>query len=259
MEDFMLESHDLSYNWVNDYRVHSYEIDFKGDATLPVLCQFMQETAWNHAEHMGVGFTHLLTQNLIWVLSRQAVKIYSFPKWGDKINVHTWPSGRDRLYCYRDFKILDEQNNVLGVSTTTWFAMDLDKRRPQRTDSYIQIETRDVEKVFPTFAGRIERFNSTEGTRVIQVTCSDLDVNEHVNNVQYVEYIMDTFPFDFLRGHRLNIFEINYLSEALYNDEITAAYQKKENLTFFHCLRRNNDNVELCRAKTYWEKDRLHL
>ena len=98
--------------------------------------------------------------------------------------------------------------------------------------------------------------NSTKETRVIQVTCSDLDVNEHVNNVQYVEYIMDTFPFDFLRGHRLNIFEVNYLSEALYNDEITAGYQKKENMTFLHCLRRNNDNVELCRAETYWEKDR---
>jgi acyl-ACP thioesterase len=97
--------------------------------------------------------------------------------------------------------------------------------------------------------------NSTNGARVIQVTCSDLDVNEHVNHVQYIGYIMDTFPFDFLRGHSLNIFEVNYLSEALYNDEITARYEKKENGSFVHSLMRNTDNIELCRAKTYWEKD----
>jgi medium-chain acyl-[acyl-carrier-protein] hydrolase len=255
MEELMLESHDLSYNWINDYRVHSYEIDFKGDATFPVLCQFMQETAWEHAEHMEVGFSHLMKRNLIWVLSRQAVKINSFPKWEDKIKIHTWPSGRDRLFCYRDFKIVNEQDDVIGTATTTWFAMDLEKHRPQRTDSYIQWENRPMDKVLPDFARRIERLNSTNETRVVHVTCSDLDVNAHVNHVKYVNYILDSFPLDFMRTHRLTLFEANYLSEALFNDEIAVRYEKKENGSFLHSLMRNSDHIELCRAKTYWERN----
>lgn len=45
--------------WTDEYKVHSYDAGRNGYATMPVLCNFMQETAWNHAEHLNVGFSHL--------------------------------------------------------------------------------------------------------------------------------------------------------------------------------------------------------
>jgi len=252
----MSENNDLVKVWKNNHKIHSYEVDFKSCATLTILCQFMQEAAWNHAEHLGVGFSHLFDKNLIWVLSRQTTKINSFPKWGETITIHTWPSGKDRLFCYRDFKILDEQDNVIGIATTTWFVVDIKKRKPQRTDSYIQLETSDdVEKVFSSFPTKIETLYSIDQTKFIQINFSDLDVNEHVNNVKYIEYILYSFPFEFVKTHKLTLFEINYLSEALYNDEIDVRSEKKGDMAYLHSLMRNNDNTELCRAKTYWEKD----
>jgi hypothetical protein len=75
--NLMTSSIDL---WIDEYKIHSYEADIKGHATIPFLCQFMQESAWNHAEHLGVGFSHLIEKNSAWVLSRQLIAIDLFPR-----------------------------------------------------------------------------------------------------------------------------------------------------------------------------------
>ena len=182
----MTKNHEFIKVWKNEYKVHSYEADYKGNATMQILCQFMQESAWNHAEHLQVGFSHLIEQNLIWVLSRQAVKILTYPKWGDTIKIHTWPSGKDRIFCYRDFKIFDDKDNVIGLASTTWFVIDLVKRRPQRTDSYITLNVdEDVERALPVFPPKLESLEPANKSGSFQVTYSDLDVNEHVKTSKH--------------------------------------------------------------------------
>ncbi|MBT8406366.1 MAG: hypothetical protein KJP05_02830 [Deltaproteobacteria bacterium] len=86
--------------WKDEYKIHYYQVDVRSNATLVVLCQFMQESAWNHAEHLGLGFSHLSKMDFIWILSRQLLKIYSYPKWGDMIQVHTWSTGGSPLKIY---------------------------------------------------------------------------------------------------------------------------------------------------------------
>ena len=240
--------------WQDEYKVHSYEADFKGNATMQILCQFMQESAWNHAEHLDVGFSHLIEKYLIWILSRQSVKILTYPKWGDKIKVFTWPSGMDRIFCYRDFKIFDANDNVIGTATTTWLVIDLQRRRPQRADSYINLDVEgDVERVFPEFSPKLGPLESVNTSNKIIASYSDLDVNKHVNNVKYLEYIMDSLPFDFVTSHELKQLDINYLNEAHHQNEITVKTENKGFRKFLHSLSRETDKTELCRARTVWE------
>ncbi len=242
--------------WKDTFKIHSYESDFTGQATLPNLCHLMQESAWNHAENLQVGFSHLLKKNLIWVLSRQLVMIYQYPKWGDIIQVHTWPTGKDRLFCYRDFKIFDENNNIIGLASTTWFVIDLAERKPQRTDSYIQLDVdNSVERVFPSFPAKIHPVKAPEFSRTLQVNYSDLDVNDHVNNVKYIEFVLDSLPLEFLKTHLLKGVEVNYIAEAKYSDNILIHHETKNNgsLEMLHDLFRKDDNLEICRARTVWE------
>ena len=63
----MTNMQDLQQLWTDEYYIHSYDIDAKGQASLPVLCKFMQESAWKHAENLKAGFSHLAEQNLVWV------------------------------------------------------------------------------------------------------------------------------------------------------------------------------------------------
>lgn len=63
----------------------------------------------------------------------------AYPKWGEHIHVRTWLTGNDRLFCYRDFKVSGEDAQVIALATTTWAAIDLKKRKIQRTDTYIDL------------------------------------------------------------------------------------------------------------------------
>ena len=95
--------------------------------------------------------------------------------------------------------------------------------------------------------------SSAANTRSVQVTYGDLDINGHVNNVRYIDWILNGLPYDYLKTHELKEMEINYLAEASYDDEILVSSEKKEASHFFHSLIRNGDNTEFCRARTAWE------
>ena len=56
--------------WTERLRVCSYDVDFTRRATSVSLCRYFLEAAWNHAEALGVGFSHLQQQGRYWVLSR---------------------------------------------------------------------------------------------------------------------------------------------------------------------------------------------
>jgi acyl-ACP thioesterase len=50
---------------------------------------------------------------------------------------------------------------------------------------------------------------------------SDLDMNNHVNNTKYAQWILDSLPVDTLRsGVNLHGYEVNFLAEARLGDEI---------------------------------------
>ncbi|MFQ5652434.1 MAG: acyl-[acyl-carrier-protein] thioesterase [bacterium] len=240
--------------WNDTYKIHSYEVDVKGQVTVPHLCQFMQESAWNHAEHLGVGYSHLMAKNLVWVLSRQRLRILSLPKWGDSIKIQTWPSGTDRLFCYRDFRILDAADEIVALATTAWFAIDLNSRSPQQPGSYFTLKLENLERVLPGKLNKLKSLTAPKRARVIQVGYRDLDVNEHVNNVRFVEWMLESFALDFQKTHQLQEMEINYLAEAFYGDEISVRCEEEEDLAFLHSSRNESTNTEVCRFRTVWQR-----
>ena len=210
--------------WKDTYKIHSYQVGSKGKATLVALCQLLQESAWQHAEHLGLGFSHLQERNFIWVLARQLIRVGSYPKWGDTIEVHTWPTGKDRIFCYRDFRITDPGGSIVAEATTTWFVIDLAGRKPQKTVHYYHLELpEEVESVLPKRLNKLESLDLEDFTKLIQVSYGDLDMHNHVNNLRYVDWMLNSLPWQFLRAHRLREMEINYMSEASYQDEIAGS------------------------------------
>jgi medium-chain acyl-[acyl-carrier-protein] hydrolase len=244
--------------WTDEYLISSYDVDAKGKASLPTLSKFMQETAYNHADHLEFGYHQLKEKNLFWVLSRLLIKIDKYPEWGDKIQIQTWPSGVERLFAYRDFRILDEQGAIIGAAGTAWLMLDVQKRRPQRPE-----ELKARIKFLPNQRALEERpakvpglSNPVEGV-FFPVRYSDLDLYNHVNNAKYIEWILDSFAADMHREFEVTEFEINFLSEAKIGDEAAILTEKLENASpaFGHCIKRKADNRDICLARTGWKKE----
>jgi medium-chain acyl-[acyl-carrier-protein] hydrolase len=244
------------------YTIRSYEVDIQGHATMPLLCRLMQESASNHAEQLGLGITWLTENDLAWVLTRQLIAIDTYPRWGETIQILTWPTGKDRLLWYRDFKILSGDGNTIGRATTAWLVIDQLSRRPQRTEALPTLDPpSDVERAFPRWPAKVAALSEDAPSHFIRVRYRDLDVNEHVNNAQYVEWALEAFDLDFHRRHRLREIEANYMVEALYGDTLSAHCERapgerEGESTFLHSLVRGADGLELFRARSVWQPAR---
>jgi medium-chain acyl-[acyl-carrier-protein] hydrolase len=236
------------------FEIHSYEIDLNRRLKIPALNRYMQESAWKHAEQLGFGYTNLIVKKLTWVLTRMIIQVEKLPLWGETIEVITWPSGRDDFFAFRDFQFFGADDNEFGRATSSWCVISLQDRRPQTMESVALSKYPMVKELM--FADRPEKIPSlvnTDSEWRTYVGYQDLDVNEHVNNVRYLDWITETYSLDFLKAHQMHRLEINYLAEALYGKDVVVFNQQLSDSEFLHSIRRIDDQTEICRAKVFWQ------
>lgn len=206
--------------WREDVFVKSYDVDYKNRLRINQLFNYMQEAAGNHAEHLGWGYRDIVKNNIIWVLSRVRVRMNDYPAWGSTIKVETWPKDAYRLYATRDFIFRDEDGRQTGAATTLWLLLDINTMRPQRVENVqsVFLENRDRHGLNETLE-KLSRSGTLIKTFERLVNYNDIDVNNHVNNARYVDWLLECFSAETLSDRHISTLQINYLSEAK-SDEI---------------------------------------
>jgi len=248
---------EMKKSWEDEYSISFYEVDTKNEVFLPVLWSFMQETAWHHADHLRVGYSDLWERQFFWVLSRLSIQMEEYPRWGDRIKIKTWLAGIGRLFALRHFSIADIRGNLIGMAKSAWLVLDLKSRRPQRIQPVFKHilhlfddlpSTEEPEKLPSPVRSKMEKSYS--------VRYSDIDMHHHVNNIKYIEWILDSYPFEMNQTHQIHTFEINFLAESSYGDAISIHTDMLEEspTVFLHSVLRKKDNRELCRARSGWRR-----
>ena len=241
--------------WQETYQIRSYEVDSGHRLSVLAIFNFMQEVASRHAEALGVSIQQLLSENYTWLLSRLKIKIASFPAWKDRIALRTWPSGAQRLFALRDFEILNEDHQTLAEAISAWLVLDVRKRRPVRIDQFVdRLKPLEGDHVLPDALDKLPGLDARTHEKEIVVRHRDLDINQHANNVSFVEWVVESIPAGVLNTSVLAELEINFLAEAFYGDHILTAChcQDSDNKQFFHSIIRQKDGRELARARTVW-------
>jgi acyl-ACP thioesterase len=243
--------------WEDEYLVSFYEVDAKKRILLHSLWKYLQETAWNHANRIGIGYSDLARNDHFWVLSRLSIEMNEYPGWGDKVRVKTWLSGNNRLFAFRDFSIFQKSGRVIGGAKSAWVVLDFNNRKPQRMEPFLEglnslqnqhgTESKLDKLPLPAHPGPEVLFTARY---------SDLDMNQHVNNVRYIEWILDSYPMEINQTHYVTTFEMNFLAESSCGDELSirSEQQKDPLTTFLHTMVRKEDGRELCRARVQWKR-----
>jgi acyl-ACP thioesterase len=243
--------------WKETYQIRSYEVDCHHRLSVLSIFNFMQEAASRHAEALGVSIQQLLSENYTWLLSRLKIKIESFPNWKDQVRVITWPSGTQRLFALRDFELQDKDDQAVAAAVSAWLVLDVQKRRPVRIKPFVErLRPLEGEHILPDTLDKLPGLEFRTYEKRFVVRFRDLDINQHVNNVSFVEWLVESIPAGTLNASVLTELEINFLAEAFYEDHILAAChpQDSQNTSFHHSLIRQQDGLELVRARTKWRK-----
>ncbi len=264
------------------YTIRTYHLDAKTELSIPYLCRFILDSAGTHAYKLGFSVPEMFQHNMTWVLSRFYLHIERVPTWNDEIVIKTWPSGTKGLFAFREFFLFDREKKPIGEATSAWLVLDLKTRKPLRAG----VIFKDDSYLYPkqTSKGRLEklRFQNISTSREqereskmlsqsFRVRYTDLDLNQHVTSVSYIEWILDTLPLRVRREYHLKELEINFLAEAHIGDTLKAyAYPQNsspetDNLTlrFNHQILAKSPNEnnlvypiqtknEFARAITVW-------
>jgi len=238
--------------WNEPFRVRSYEIGPDALLTLPHLCDWLQEAAGAHATALGVATDRLLEVGRAWVLTRLQVRVERYPRWREDVSVETWPSAADGLFAQRDFVLTDAGGEGLARATSQWLVIDVARRRPVR----LPREVLDLPRagrshaLAPSREGLPEPEASSKSCR-FSVRRADLDLNEHVNNVRYVEWALEAVPEGAREAYQCTGLEVQFRAEALYGDTVESACAWGAG-TALHRVSHAGDGRTLASARTQW-------
>lgn len=241
--------------WEEDINVLSFHMDPKGSAHLASICNFLQEGASMHAENAGFGYEAMISRTQIWVLSRLKIEINAYPVWKQSLKLHTWSRGKDGIFYIRDFVIQDENKKTMIKATSAWAAINLKTRRPEIVDNLEKGLFSNKEKiVFEEKLSKLPVLTKPNFLRKRQIEYTDIDLIYHVNNVKYIEMIMNSFPLKTHMRKKVQSLEINYLGEVKYGEQVLINEEKNqenENISLINIIR-ESDKKEVCRARLEW-------
>lgn len=239
--------------WQEDHVVTASMVNTLRECKLDAICNILQEVAGRHANARKIGFFELEDQGLFWALSRLRLRIHRHPTWQETIKVHTWVHKMKGPISYRNFNLIDDQDNLIAAASTLWSAVDVQARRPARISA----------DDFPTLSDRVPSCGEPEKikppTKVDRETTytvrySDLDMVEHVNNVRYLTWLIDTYG-RFNMEARPTFLEINYLGETSLGDAVLLQKEKIDDTSniFRHRILHAGKDSEVLRGYMEWE------
>jgi acyl-ACP thioesterase len=249
------DDYNISENTLRkSYVIRSYEVDADGHLSVSSVFNLLQDAASSHALKLGVAVSQLQANNYTWVLSRVFLKMYRYPRWGDVVQVHTWPSGIERVFALRDFDIRRDDQTI-GSCVSAWIIIDTASRRPVRPKSFAhQLNPVDKAHVLTQALGKLPALTAPQIEKRFDVRYRDLDINQHVNYVSYIEWLLECVPGVGEHNRFLSELEVNFLGEAFHNDKVLARCHNldQEGDLMAHDILRETDSRELIRARTAW-------
>lgn len=193
------------------------EVDADKSLTLTSLINYFQDCTIFHSESLHAGFEELEPIHKAWVLNAWQVIIHRLPKFGETVQVGTWPYAFTPLSGDRNFILQNESGETLVVANSFWVFTDTQTGRPARlAPDYVSKYP--LESPYPMeYASRkIPLPENYEEEPSFSVTKHHLDSNNHVNNAQYICMAEDYLPEHFIVGE----FRAEYRKSALLGDII---------------------------------------
>ncbi|PAN04670.1 hypothetical protein PAHAL_1G082800 [Panicum hallii] len=215
-----------------DFSIRSYEIGADRTASIETLMNHLQETALNHVKSAGLlgdGFgstPEMSKRNLFWVVSQMQVLVEQYPCWGDTVGIDTWVSGHGKNGMRRDWHLHDcNTGQTILRATSKWVMMHKHTRKLARFPDEVRTEIApyffertaiadEDRRKLPKLPGNGGAMASKYVRTGLTPRWADLDLNQHVNNVRYIGWILESAPISIFENHELASIVLDYKREC---------------------------------------------
>lgn len=215
--------------------VRSTETDRFFKARIPFFFSVLQEAAAKHSTLLHCGIPELVAnENRTWIIVRAKMTIDRLPDWCENVNVETWAEEPFKLFAPRIVKGIADDGSTIFTTISHWVIFDISRKRPLRPSEALKYFTiPDKSKCIDPDIGKLRIADDFQGFRLPdfrpRTNYYDTDANGHINNVSYINWLSDAFPFSFQDSHRLHSIDCHWVKQTFDGDEIIVETYSESN------------------------------
>ena len=198
-----------------DYRLRWMDFDRYGRMQPTAILDLFQDVATIQADGMGIGRDDMMAKGVFWAVIRSKFEIVRNPLPCTSVKVRTWPHTPTRFSFLRDFSMRDEAGELLVKGTSEWVLMDAQTRKfASVKDYYSGSEEFDEARMFDAKPRKLADFGEGNlSVCTMQPNYTDIDVNGHVNNARYADFVVNALnPGD---SGAIRTFQMDYRHEVM--------------------------------------------
>ena len=228
-----------------EYLIGIEDIGKNNKITNWAFLKYLEEIACSHSATCGYGANDIETKKRAWLLMDWKLEVFDRPIYEQKLNIQTWarPISNNSFFSYRDFEVFCNGKKV-AIATSKWVLFDFNTKRITKLsdDIYGQynseklhvFESEDIEKSKePTE----KQFNM-----LYEVRRSDIDINRHMHNLNYLKLAYENLPEDVFFGEELKKVKIMYKHQILLGQKVKC-YYSNENEKCIITIKSEDDKV----------------
>ena len=140
--------------------------------------------------------------------------------------------------------------------------LDLKERKPILIPEYIEeLKNTEQGRALNDRFEKLPKLDRVDSEKHFIVRLSDLDINQHVNSVNYIEWALEGVPADISKSYNLTDIEVTYRAESVYGDCIISLCQVETGANgcrIIHRLQRKADEKEVARLTSIWVPEKIN-
>lgn len=224
-------------------QVRYLDLDKNNKMTNKAIINLMQDVAGAHSEKLQDGLNYKDKNHTAWILLNWKVEVFSRPKYLDFVTVKTWPRKLDKCCCYRDFELYSNEK-LVAKATSKWVLINselgkISKVSQELLDKYASVDTSVFDQEIEE---KLKEPGNSKLSFEIEIGRTRIDTNNHLNNVYYLDYAIESLPEEVYENNEFNNLEIMYKKASRYKDKIMC-YYKEEDGKHFVTIKDNQKNI----------------
>ncbi|HFH9837238.1 TPA: acyl-ACP thioesterase domain-containing protein [Streptococcus suis] len=189
-------------------------VDVKQEIKLPDFISYCLGLSGRQSENLGRSDLYVYQEfGLIWVVTDYELTIKRLPKYNETITIETEAVAYNKFFCHRMFYIYDEKGNLLLDILCYFVLIDFESRKvaPVPEELIAPYQSEQVKKL-----PRAPKYQELQDfdEKTFHIRYFDIDMNGHVNNGKYLEWMYEALGYDFLLCYVPKKIQLKYLKEV---------------------------------------------
>ena len=233
----------MIFNYVYKPIIEDY--DNQGNYKTSTILKAFGNSGSAHSDASGDNVIQGSNSGKAWVLLDWKIEVLEAPKMNEELRVETWieplksPFGTIRSFL----GYVGDKLCAKGI--TKWVLLDVTTGRPSKIEADL-IERYTVNEGSAFEGSKIEKIaepeNYTSETEIL-VRRADIDWNNHVHNLTYLDYALDCLPEDVYTNKNFKKVRITFKHEISGRKIIKGKYGETENASVVAI---HNEKGDLC-------------